>query len=46
VLDGVPQLSPASRQKAAAFLGGFFDQISSPQDVARVLGGCLKGAAP
>ena len=45
VLDAIPQLKPATRQKAAAYLGGFFDQIATPQEVSKLLRACLKGPA-
>jgi hypothetical protein len=45
VLDTIPELSPGSRQKASDYLGGFFDQIGSPQGVAKLQSVCLKGPA-
>jgi len=45
VLDAVPELSAGSRRKASGYLGGFFDEIASPQGVSKLLGACLKGPA-
>lgn len=41
VYDDVPQLEPATRAKAAAYLGGFFATAASPEAVAGVLKGCI-----
>lgn len=42
VLDEVPQLNDYSRRKASKYLGDFFDQIATPQDVAtNLLKTCL-----
>jgi len=41
VLDQTPQLDEASRKKASAYLGGFFDQIGNPQELAKLTQGCL-----
>ncbi len=42
VLDQIPQLDAGARRKAAAYLGGFFDQAGSPEDVsAKILKTCL-----
>ena len=41
VLDDVPQLDPKTRQKAGAYLSGYFDQIGSPADVAKLQERCL-----
>jgi hypothetical protein len=41
IVDQTPQLSDASRKKAAEYLGEFFDKISSPQKVTEVLANCL-----
>jgi len=43
VLDTVPQLEPKTRQKAGAYLAGYFDQIGSPGDVAKLQQNCLSG---
>jgi hypothetical protein len=45
VLDRVPQLDPKVKDKAASYLGSFFDQIAKPDDVAKLTGACLKGPA-
>ena len=44
-LDATPQLDPKVKQKAAAYLGGFFDQLANPQDVAKLLDTCLGAGA-
>ena len=41
VLDQTPALDARARQKAASYLGEFFDQIATPQGVATMLQGCL-----
>ncbi|MBI1361226.1 MAG: hypothetical protein GC155_13195 [Alphaproteobacteria bacterium] len=41
VLDETPQLDEASRKKARAYLTGSFDQIGKPQELAKLLKGCL-----
>lgn len=41
IVDRTPQLSDASRRKAASYLGDFFDQISSPAKVSEMLKTCL-----
>jgi len=41
VLDQTPQLDEASRKKAGAYLGSFFDQIGAPQELAKITQGCL-----
>jgi len=38
--DETPFLGEATRQQAAAYLGEFFDDIGSPQEVARLLEDC------
>ncbi len=41
IVDRTPQLNDASREKAAHYLGEFFDEISSPAKVAEMLKTCL-----
>lgn len=42
VFDQIPQLEEKSRRKALAYVGGFFDQIGNPDDVAKkILTTCL-----
>jgi hypothetical protein len=41
VLDQTPQLEEGRRKKAGAYLAGFFDQIGNPQELAKVLKGCI-----
>jgi len=41
IVDQTPQLSDGSRQRAASYLGEFFDQISSPAKVSEMLKTCL-----
>lgn len=42
VLDGIPQLDETAKRKAQAYLGGFFDEIDTPQDVsAKILKTCI-----
>ena len=41
IVDATPQLNDASREKAAHYLGDFFDEISSPAGVADMLKTCL-----
>ena len=43
-LDSTPGLDPRVKQKAGAYLGGFFDQLATPQDVSKLLDTCLGGA--
>jgi hypothetical protein len=43
VLNDVPQLEEKTRQKASAYVAGFFDQIGSEADVAKLLQRCLTG---
>jgi hypothetical protein len=42
ILDQTPQLDDRSRQTADTYIGGFFDQIASPQQFADILKTCLK----
>jgi hypothetical protein len=41
IVDRTPQLSDGSRQRAANYLGEFFDQIVSPAKVSEMLKTCL-----
>jgi hypothetical protein len=41
VLNDVPQLEEKTRLKAAAYLGGFFDQIDTPAETAKLMAGCV-----
>ena len=41
VLDQTPQLDEGRRKKAGAYLASFFDQIGNPQELAKLLKGCL-----
>lgn len=41
VLDQTPELDDNRRKKAGAYLAGFFDQIGDPQELAKLLKGCL-----
>ena len=41
ILDRIPQLDSSSRQRAANYLGEFFDHIGSPPQVAEILKTCL-----
>jgi hypothetical protein len=41
IVDQTPQLNEDSRQKAAGYLGQFFDQISTPAGVSEMLKTCL-----
>jgi hypothetical protein len=41
IVDQTPQLSSGSRQRAANYLGEFFDQASSPAKVSEMLKTCL-----
>jgi len=42
VLDQTPQLDGSSRQRAASYLGDFFDQAASPTQVASLLKNCIE----
>jgi len=42
VLNQIPQLDNSSRQKAANYLGEFFDSIASPQKVDAILKSCIQ----
>jgi hypothetical protein len=42
VVNQTPELSDASRQKAASYLGDFFDEIGSPEKLAEMLKSCLR----
>jgi hypothetical protein len=42
VLDQVPELDDASRRKAKAFLGQFFDQIGDDAQVQTILRNCIR----
>ena len=42
ILDQTPQLDGSSRQRAATYLGEFFDQMSSPPQVAALLKTCIQ----
>ena len=41
-LDETPKLEESTRKKAASYLGEFFDQISTPQGLAKMEQYCLK----
>jgi hypothetical protein len=41
VLDQTPQLDAYRRKKAGAYLAGFFEQIGNPQELAKLLKGCI-----
>jgi len=41
VLDQTPQLDESRRKKAGAYLATFFDQIGNPQELAKLLKGCI-----
>jgi hypothetical protein len=41
VLDTIPQLDPKVKEKASAYLGGFFQQVATPADVAKLTSTCL-----
>jgi hypothetical protein len=41
VLNDVPQLEERTRLKATNYLSGFFDQLGSPPDTAKLMQGCL-----
>jgi hypothetical protein len=41
VLDQTPQLDEGRRKKASAYLASFFDQIGNPQELAKLLKGCV-----
>ena len=41
VLDQTPQLDEGRRKKAGAYLAKFFDEIGDPQELAKVLKGCI-----
>jgi hypothetical protein len=41
VLDEAPQVDPDARQKAAAYLGGFFEQIAARDGAARLVQTCV-----
>ena len=41
ILDRIPQLDSSSRQRAANYLGEFFDHIGSPPQVAEIMKTCL-----
>jgi hypothetical protein len=41
VLDQTPQLDEGRRKKAGAYLASFFDQIGNPQELAKLLQGCI-----
>jgi hypothetical protein len=43
VLDETPSLNESTRKKAAAYLGGFYDRIGSPQALATLQKACLSG---
>ena len=42
IVDQVPQLSDGSRQRAASYLGDFFDEMSSPAKIDEMLKTCLR----
>lgn len=42
IVDKTPELSDRSREKAANYLGEFFDRIGSPQELADVMATCLR----
>jgi len=42
IVDQTPQLSDGFRRRAASYLGGFFDEISSPTKAADMLKTCLR----
>jgi hypothetical protein len=41
VLDATPQVDPKAREKAAAYLGSFFDQIASGDGAAKLVQTCV-----
>jgi hypothetical protein len=41
IYDSVPQLDPATKAKATAYLGGFFATAASPDAMAKLLKGCI-----
>ena len=45
IVDQTPQLNDASREKAARYLGDFFEEISSPAKVTEMLKTCLGRSA-
>jgi hypothetical protein len=42
VLDEVPQLEEGRRRKAAGYLAGFYDQVATPEDLAKLLSICAR----
>jgi hypothetical protein len=42
ILDQTPRLNTESRQMGASYLGGFFEQIGSPPQVAELMKSCLQ----
>jgi len=42
IVDQTPQLDQSTRQRAASYLGEFFDRIDSPQEVAGLLKTCIQ----
>ena len=42
IVDQTPELSDASRRKAASYLGGFFDEIGTPAKLTEMLKTCLR----